>query len=170
MNSWVTAEMVKDLDLPIIGTAPLEVSVAFTKDSVPQKDYPVVELELKTQSGELYTMKALVTSDPLCADLEAVDFVPGERFKHLKRLQFADAYPRDKDAIDILVGQDHYETIKTGNRRLGGPGQPTAVETVFGWVLCGPCGEAASNTTACHNVMSAPFEGIEDQLRMFYEA
>ena len=168
--SWVTNELVQELDLPIIGHSTFEVTVAFTKKAEPPKDYPVVELELTTVSGEPYTIKAHVRSDPLCADIEPVNFVPEERFKHLKKLQFADSYPRDRDSIDVIVGQDYYEAIKTGNRKLGGPRQPTAVETIFGWVLCGPCGEVATNTTGCHNVSSVPFKGIEEQLKMFYEA
>ena len=53
---------------------------------------------------------------------------------------------------------------------MGSSDEPVAIETVFGWVLGGPCKEITSKTTACHNVTCVPFEGIEEALKSFYEA
>ena len=167
-NTWVTHQTVEDLDLPIVGYARCEVQVAFSEGAEAPKDYPIVELDLTTSTGELYTMKALVRSGPISADLQPVKFIPQERFRHLRKLNFADAYPRGEEPVDILIGGDHYERIKTGKTRKAGPNEPTAVETIFGWVLGGPCNEATT-VTACNNVASTLSDGVEVQLKRFFE-
>ena len=169
-NTWISQQTVDELNLPIKGYGTFQVSVAFKQGYDPPQKFPIVEVDLTTSTGELFTVEALVRSEPLCADVQSVDFVPQERFKHLKNLVIADAYPRGEEAVDLVIGGDYSETIRTGNRKKAGPHQPIAVETLFGWILGGPCIMTATNTTRCYKVASTPFAGIEMQIKKFYEA
>ena len=40
--------------------------------------------------------------------------------------------------IDLLIGSGYYWDLVTGKVKTGKPGEPVAVETVFGWILNGP--------------------------------
>ena len=40
--------------------------------------------------------------------------------------------------MDLIVGSDYYWDLVTGKVKTGKPGEPVAVETVFGWILNGP--------------------------------
>ena len=169
-NSWITAETVRELRLKIVGTEILRVGVAFNERFDAPESFQVAEVPLKTSKGDLFTIVALVRSTPICADLQEMDFLPQEKWSHLKGLQLADNYPRGSAKVDLLIGEDYTEHIRTGATRRAGRRSPIAVETLFGWVLGGPSNKAAFDTTACHQVATIPFEGIEESLKRFYEA
>ena len=168
-NSWITSDQVKSLNLPIIGTATYQVAVAFTGGYSAPQQFPMVEVDLETTNGSLFTIKATVREEAICADLAVVDFIPQEKFSHLRKIQLADDYPRGEDTVDLLIGGDYCEAIRTGQRKSGKLNEPIAVETLFGWIIGGPCEEKPCNTTACHNVATIPFHGIEETLKKFYE-
>jgi hypothetical protein len=75
--------------------------------------------------------------DRICGPLEPVDTsIINE--PHLEGLQITDNYPRGYATIDILVGQNcYYEILHGGNFRRGPPGSPLALDSLFGWILCG---------------------------------
>ena len=68
---------------------------------------------------------------PLCHAMEI--------FPHLSELELADT--GGEADIDVLVGSDLYWSLVTG-RIVRGENGPTAIETVFGWVLSGPVDSA----------------------------
>ena len=73
----------------------------------------------------------------LCAPPGSV--VNLDHFSHLQELDLADC-PRledDSDAIDVLIGADHYWDIVTGDITREGDG-PVAISSRLGWLLSGP--------------------------------
>ena len=80
----VHKQTVDDLKIPIKGYGTFQVSVAFKQGYEPPQTIPIVDVDLTTTTGELFTVEALVRSEPLCAKLEEVTFDPQEKFKHLK--------------------------------------------------------------------------------------
>lgn len=58
--------------------------------------------------------------------------------KHLANLKWADPHPGRSDAIDIILGADLYSSIILDGIWKGGPGEPFAQNSIFGWIISGP--------------------------------
>ena len=70
--------------------------------------------------------------------------------------------------VEVLLGVDIFTDILLDGWQKGPPGSPTAMETIFGWVLCGSTEFLASHpsvATACH----ASIEMKDDLIRKFWE-
>ena len=63
-------------------------------------------------------------------------------WKHISDLSLADPGFGQPGRIDILLGVDVFVDVLRHGRRSGPPGSPTALETEFGWVLCGGSGSS----------------------------
>ena len=60
--------------------------------------------------------------------------------------------------IDVLLGVDVFVEALRHGRRKGPPGSPTALETMFGWVLCGNTEQDIlhpSSVTTYHTLVEA---------------
>ena len=68
--------------------------------------------------------------------------------------------------IDVLLGVEIFVDIMCHGRRRGRPGSPTAIETMFGWVLAGNTGIEGSDMVASHHVS---MRTGDDLLRNFWE-
>lgn len=56
---------------------------------------------------------------------------------HLNKIPFADNYPRGKQAVDVLIGQNFELEFATSEPKVLGPREtPGAVKTKLGWILC----------------------------------
>jgi hypothetical protein len=75
-----------------------------------------------------------------------------ENYKHLQGLDFAPGQGVGGVRADVLVGVDFYWAFFSGAVIKGGRGEPTAMQSIFGWVVSGPvvpvkgsgtCGSAA---------------------------
>ena len=100
----------------------------------------VVDLLLETRGGECLQLSFLAVPlicDPLVS--QPLSHVV-KMFPHLAELDLVDT--GNESNIDVLVGSDLYWKLVTG-RVVHGENGPTAVETVFGWVLSGPLDLAA---------------------------
>lgn len=93
---------------------------------------------------------AAICSMPTVHELEAVRVpiicspllrprIPLEQLDHFLHLPLADSYTTDDLHIDILVGQDQYWSL-VGSGLFRTPEGLVALETVFGWVICGRMG------------------------------
>ncbi len=87
---------------------------------------------------------------------------------HLSGLKLADPDFGSPGNVDILPGVDVFSNSLLHGRRFGSPGSPIAMETCFGWVLCGavdsslqPPSQFVSNHAS---VLST-----DDLLRKFWE-
>ena len=61
---------------------------------------------------------------------------PQKNYYHLQNLNLEDSGASSN--IDLLTGSDYYWDLVTRKVKTGKPGEPVAVETVFGWVLNRP--------------------------------
>ena len=88
-------------------------------------------------------------------------------WNHLRDLQMADQHFGKPGRISILLGVDIFVAALLPGRRVGSPGAPVAIETVFGWVLAGRTDSLHPNThiTTHH----ASLLSSDDLLRQFWE-
>ena len=169
-NSWVSKETVDKLQLPIVDRKCFQVGVAFSDTLEPPREFQVARVRLVTNKGKHYVLDALVREGPLCVEMDAVDFDPKKVYPHLQNIKFADNFPRGEESVDLLIGADYCEDIKTGARRKAESLEPVGVHTIFGWVLGGPCSKLTAKKTTCQRISSVAFDGIENEIRRFYEA
>ena len=88
---------------------------------------------------------------------------------HLDELPLADPDFGVPGRIDVLLGVDVSTQALLSGRRKGCRGSPVAMETIFGWVLCGdvtqPPHSNCPQVTTCHTIVGSE----DDILRKFWE-
>jgi hypothetical protein len=83
------------------------------------------------------------------------------RWKHIKNLNLADPEFNRPHHIDMLLGGDVYATLLRPGVLLGtNSGEPTAINTIFGWVINGPVDSRVPSvvSTHCTIMESEPLE------------
>lgn len=63
--------------------------------------------------------------------------MPGQ-WNHITNLPLADPLYHRPQSIDLLLGADILPMLFLNGKAAGKPGEPIALETVFGWILMGP--------------------------------
>ena len=116
-----------------------------------------------------YEITAIVVPRVTC-DLPLQPVLNYSSWSHLSMLPLADPDFALPGRIDLLLGADLYADVMLHGRRCGPHGTPTAIETIFGWVLTGRTqGHSHSRnqaSIASHHTTVAP---SDDTLRMFWE-
>ncbi|KRY91134.1 hypothetical protein T4D_15922 [Trichinella pseudospiralis] len=118
-----------------------------------------------SQNAERYPLEAL-TVPSLCHRIPVSKILTSE-WEHL---QFLDPVIDDEssDEVHVVIGIDYYYRFLGDAIRRGKPGDPVAVETVLGWIICGPVNpHPAPETVAAFNAVVEP--KVEDLLRRFWE-
>ena len=82
-------------------------------------------------------------------DLPTIYVPLDNKWYHLSNIQLADPSFNVPGRIDLLLGVDIFTRILLDGRREGIPGSPVALETLFGWVLCGNV-ESSISCILCH--------------------
>jgi hypothetical protein len=66
----------------------------------------------------------------VCEKLEDVP-VDVKEFRHLRRLNLADKYPRNRKEVDILIGMDYYHQIMKARTVRGKKCEPVATFSIY---------------------------------------
>lgn len=112
----------------------------------------------------------------ITSDLPTVE-VPESIKNKFKHLILADPYFHKKSPVDMILAGDIFPDIFDGNKIKLNPSLPTALNSVFGYVLCGkvevPCASAHGATrvaTSCNLVSyTNDSDTIDQTLRSFWE-
>ncbi|KFD66954.1 hypothetical protein M514_13390, partial [Trichuris suis] len=90
------------------------------------------------------------------------------RWKHLHGLKLADRFPRECSKIDVLIGLDYYYDFVSQEVRHGHAGEPVALRTLFGWIVCGSIdeGNKVRNVRSLHALV---MEDPNEILRKFWD-
>ena len=87
-------------------------------------------------SGQKLCVSAIIIPTVTC-DLPTHPISVSPGWSHLSGLPLADPDFGCPGAIDLLLGVDVFSEALLQGRRIGPPGSPVALETIFGWVLAG---------------------------------
>ena len=149
----------------------------FASDEGHIEELDVVQLYLRGKTKNLnYYVEALCVPY-ICSPLKE-HFVQEtqSQFNHLKDLQLSESKQQNEVTdIDILIGLDFYYSLVSGRIKRGFPSDLVAVESVFGWIICGPTSKAKTNkhtTTANYTVshtMRINTKTLNSQLTQFWE-
>ena len=111
----------------------------FASDEGHIEELDVVQLYLKEKTKNLnYYVEALCVPY-ICSPLKE-HFVQEtqSQFNHLKDLQLSESKQQNEITdIDILIGLDFYYSLVSGRIKREFPSDLVAVESVFGWIICG---------------------------------
>ncbi len=116
----------------------------------------------------VFKIEALVIRS-ICSNLPSVEIDTSPNWEHLKNLTLADVNALKPVKIDILLGAELYPSIIRNGCISGQPGQPSALNTVFGWVLIGKvetCETSAVDTTKAF-FTSIEHQSIERTIKKF---
>lgn len=72
----------------------------------------------------------------VCDGLARVNTLPTS-WDHIQGLELADPHFSNPGDVDLLLGADIYALVLTPGLKKGNLGEPSAINTVFGWVLLG---------------------------------
>ncbi|KRX62899.1 hypothetical protein T09_14382 [Trichinella sp. T9] len=70
--------------------------------------------------------------------------------------------------IDIIIGLDAYFQVLGQGVRRGGPNDPVAIETIFGWIVCGPTTRQAVDREET-TLLAQTEDRLSRLLRRFWE-
>lgn len=114
-------------------------------------------------------------SPSFCLDTLIVPHITGKtpqlpvaagHWKHIKDLKLADPTYNLPGSIDVLLGADIIPSLFLNGQRIGQPGEPMTIETVFGWVLLGP---TTTNQVSLQSFNVSVFETLDTTLKHFWE-
>ncbi|KRY26631.1 hypothetical protein T03_13399, partial [Trichinella britovi] len=166
-RSFVRQDLASALGL-VGQTSPLSlVGIGGILHEIP--DAQLVKLWLGRADGrstERHPLQAL-TMPKLCNNL-CNTRLRTDDWEHLRPLGLAMDDCPDSDQVDVVIGIDSYYRFLGNQIRRGGPEDPVAVESVLGWIICGPVIANSSSpvtTTLCASVD----QGIDRTLRRFWE-
>lgn len=113
-----------------------------------------------------YKFQALVLSK-ICSDQPTMH-IDSRNWSHIKDLKLADERFQNPGPIDLLLGAEIVPFVLGAGRIFGAPGQPVALETVFGWVLQGKteCAPQSVPLLACPTSLDPQ---IDILLQKFWE-
>lgn len=88
-------------------------------------------------------------------------------WSHLADLTLADPDPLNADTIDILIGADLYGELMLDGIQKGIRGEPSAQNTILGWVLSGPTSLHSSQNRII--TVQQCLVSLEQELKKYWE-
>lgn len=122
------------------------------------------------QTKPTFTVQAIILPK-VCSNQPNV-VVDSQGWTHIKDLPLADPHFDIPSPVDMLLGAEVFPYILGSGRIFGNPGQPVALETVFGWVLQGGSGLPLEYTSLCASVPRSHFASdlcLDSTLSKFWE-
>ena len=135
-RTYITNELQKQLRLPCVRKESLILRTFVSYDGRLQK-LDVVQVCVKVENGVNVYMEALCVPF-ICSKLKvpSVNLVKSQ-YVYLQDVKLAEP-PTSIQNVDILVDLDYYFSFVSGKIIRGNPGNPVAVESILGWMVCGP--------------------------------
>ncbi|KAJ8978287.1 hypothetical protein NQ317_001566, partial [Molorchus minor] len=115
-----------------------------------------------------FSIEALVLPK-LCADMPSIQ-IDKINWPHISNIKLADNSFNKPGPIDMLIGAELYPHILKSGRICGAEGQPSALDTIFGWVLLGKIHDTSvsENSNSLVTCCTSTFP-LEAALMKFWE-
>lgn len=104
---------------------------------------------------------------PSICDLLPSSKINIQKWSHIEDLVLADPTFAIPSKVELLLGADLFPLILKDGIRTGSPGQPSAINTIFGWVLSGKILNAP--TSKLHSFFTCLNENLDSTLKKFWE-
>jgi hypothetical protein len=129
-----------------------------------------VECDIRSRIDSSTTFKINVCILPTISSSLPSRFVDTRSWKHLSNLSLADPGFNKPGQIDMLIGADIYARLLRPGVLLGREDQPSAINTVFGWVISGRVGSVNSTLSQSFLVsLDQENSSLDNSLKQFWE-
>lgn len=118
-------------------------------------------MQLRTRTNKCIKVSAL-SFPTICSPLTQRVYV--SLYPHLQHLDFADDFD-GTDAVDVLIGADFYWDI-VGEESIRGEDGPTALNSMFGWILSGPTNTGSATYAVVLNLIISGDPAKQRQMMM----
>ena len=145
-KSFITRNLAQKLNLQTRGYEVLSLGTFGTKNRQKPRQFQKAKITFDTYDG-YENMEAIMYDGKLCCDMDAVPFIPQQKYPHLKGIKFADRYPRQQKQVDIIIGLDHSMKFMKNQIIRGNNDEPYAQRTKFGWIFFGPYKSSSNGNT-----------------------
>ena len=167
--SFVSERLVQSLSLPRFNQHVRVSGIGGVSQRAPIQSISSFQISAVGPNKRRLGITAVVVPKVTC-DLPLAPVPFQLNWKHLTDLILADPGFGQPGRIDMLLGVDVFLDVLRHGRRSGPPESPTALETEFGWVLCGGAGPASSSSAhACVTTFHSTVNSGDDILRQFWE-
>ncbi|XP_071055150.1 uncharacterized protein [Onthophagus taurus] len=165
MSNFITDRLSKRLQLPRSYHTSLEIRGLNSMSSICNKGTVDCYIQPCHSNTPSFDLKAVITPT-ICADQPPSSFYINTH-KFLQNLTFhRDQYSNIKE-IDLLIGAELVPQLLIGGRVMGGPDDPVAIESVFGWILMGR--STSSSTNSLITCLSIDDVSFENTIQKFWE-
>ena len=167
-SSFVSERLVQNLRLPCSQQNVHVSGIAGSLASGSVRAISNFQISSIHSKGRKINLTAIVMPKVTC-DLPVIPVALDPTWTHLSGLPLADPAFGEPRCVDILLGAEVFVDILRHGRRIGPTGAPVAIETDFGWVLCG--GNTNNASSPCLHVASLHVASLsgDDILRKFWE-
>lgn len=121
----------------------------------------------KGELEPIFSLEAFVMPS-LCSQMPSVRVNTSE-WSHIHNLKLADDQFNIPAPVDMLLGAEIYANILRSGRLRGEPGQPTALETVFGWIILGQTRDGCTSSTPLENYFTSFDYTLDFNIKKFWE-
>lgn len=123
----------------------------------------------KGQEELSFTVNAAVLPK-ICGDMPT-STISIAHCEHLSNLQLADPTFNVSNSVDMLLGADVFSQLLRHGRISGAPGEPSAMNTIFGWIVMGKVENTCSNTfmSIASSFIVSSESCLDDTLKKFWE-
>ena len=167
--SFVSERLVQSLSLPRFNQHVRVSGIGGVSQRAPIQSVSNFQVSPVGPNERRIGISAVIVSKVTC-DLPLAPVPFDLSWKHISDLPLADPGFGQPGRIDILLGVDVFVDVLRHGRRSSPPGSPAALETDFGWVLCG--GSTSSSDSVTHVSVTSLHSFVtsgDDILRHFWE-
>ena len=138
-RTYKTDSLRKRLNLRTIRTENLVIK-RFATDEGLVKTLDVVQICIKGKTRNVNIYLEALCMPHISSPVSNPDFkIVKSKYPYLQGLQFAENFPNERiNDVEILVGLDYYYLLITDKTVRGPPNGPVAIESILGWIICGP--------------------------------
>ncbi|XP_071054607.1 uncharacterized protein [Onthophagus taurus] len=167
MSNFITAKLAKKLRLPRTRNTSLEIRGLNSMTSVCNKGKVKCYVQPCHTSQPSFDFDAIITPN-ICSDQPTYQDIQ-MAYEHLKNLNFQKEFKSNLKEVDLLLGAELVPQILTSGRIRGGPNDPVAVESVFGWLLMGRSSLSSSTPTSTCLSTIASSCSLDHTIQKFWE-
>ena len=170
-QTFISEELAKELNLNPVREVPVDINTFMSnhKCTTKFKEYEIIVRAIS--SNKKLFLKVLGTQT-ICNTIKGQNTdLAVEQAEFVKGLQLADTgHHSPESKTDILIGSDCYWKVVTGEIERDTRSEMVAINTMFGWCLCGlfknknNINESNATLVSSNHVMRVSCENNEDQI------
>nr|XP_022921262.1 uncharacterized protein LOC111429551 [Onthophagus taurus] len=165
MSNFISERLSKKLHLPREYTSCVEIQGLNSMTSLCKKGSIHCSVQPIHSHQPSFQFKAIITPS-ICSNQPSISSITS-MYSHLKHLNINPDKNLTTISVDLLLGAELVPQIFTDGRIQGGPNEPIAVNSVFGWIIMGK--SSISNPNHHSTCLSTTNASLEKSIQRFWE-